>query len=100
MFTVIFGRPGCPYCVRAKELAEKLTNERDDFNYRYTSAAARISKPGRRKISACLPERLHSSVECLRLASSQTQINKKHSAPSAHQKTALKSHASSCQNDR
>ncbi|HBU0007619.1 TPA: hypothetical protein MCO32_005458, partial [Klebsiella pneumoniae] len=21
MFTVIFGRPGCPYCVRAKELA-------------------------------------------------------------------------------
>ncbi|WP_275450686.1 glutaredoxin domain-containing protein, partial [Salmonella enterica] len=23
MFTVIFGRPGCPYCVRAKELAEK-----------------------------------------------------------------------------
>ena len=29
MFTVIFGRPGCPYCVRAKELAEKLTNERD-----------------------------------------------------------------------
>ncbi|CDK62495.1 Glutaredoxin 1 [Klebsiella pneumoniae IS10] len=33
MFTVIFGRPGCPYCVRAKELAEKLTNERDDFNY-------------------------------------------------------------------
>lgn len=22
MFTVIFGRPGCPYCVRAKELAE------------------------------------------------------------------------------
>ena len=24
MFAVIFGRPGCPYCVRAKELAEKL----------------------------------------------------------------------------
>lgn len=35
MFTVIFGRPGCPYCVRAKELAEKLSKERDDFNYRY-----------------------------------------------------------------
>lgn len=35
MFTVIFGRPGCPYCVRAKELAEKLSTERDDFNYRY-----------------------------------------------------------------
>ncbi|TQS60430.1 hypothetical protein DSB72_18675, partial [Salmonella enterica subsp. enterica serovar Typhimurium] len=28
MFTVIFGRPGCPYCVRAKELAEKLSKER------------------------------------------------------------------------
>jgi len=35
MFAVIFGRPGCPYCVRAKELAEKLTEERDDFNFRY-----------------------------------------------------------------
>lgn len=35
MFTVIFGRPGCPYCVRAKALAEKLSNERDDFNFRY-----------------------------------------------------------------
>ncbi|MDC9588985.1 GrxA family glutaredoxin [Xenorhabdus sp. XENO-10] len=35
MYTVIFGRPGCPYCVRAKELAEKLKTERDDFDYRY-----------------------------------------------------------------
>lgn len=24
MQTVIFGRPGCPYCVRAKDLAEKF----------------------------------------------------------------------------
>ena len=45
MFVVIFGRPGCPYCVRAKELAEKLTNERDDFNYRYVDIHAEgISK--------------------------------------------------------
>ncbi|AUH01180.1 GrxA family glutaredoxin [Pectobacteriaceae bacterium CE70] len=35
MFAVIFGRPGCPYCVRAKELAEKLSTERDDFRFRY-----------------------------------------------------------------
>ena len=35
MFAVIFGRPGCPFCVRAKELAEKLTAERDDFEFRY-----------------------------------------------------------------
>ncbi|WP_039056408.1 GrxA family glutaredoxin [Enterobacter sp. Bisph1] len=35
MLAVIFGRPGCPYCVRAKALAEKLTAEREDFNYRY-----------------------------------------------------------------
>ena len=35
MFTVIFGREGCPFCVRAKELAERLRTERDDFNYRY-----------------------------------------------------------------
>ncbi|CAH9063599.1 Glutaredoxin 1 [Pseudoalteromonas holothuriae] len=35
MFTVIFGREGCPYCVRAKEVAERLTAQRDDFNFRY-----------------------------------------------------------------
>ena len=35
MFTVIFGREGCPFCGRAKELAERLKTERDDFNYRY-----------------------------------------------------------------
>lgn len=40
MFAVIFGRPGCPYCVRAKELAEKLTEERDDFNFRYVDIHA------------------------------------------------------------
>ena len=79
MFAVIFGRPGCPYCVRAKELAEKLTEERDDFNFRYvdihaegiskadlkpcrrsssirnTSAAAPISKRTPKSTWACLP---------------------------------------------
>ena len=40
MLAVIFGRPGCPYCVRAKDLAEKLTAERDDFNFRYVDIQA------------------------------------------------------------
>lgn len=45
MFAVIFGRPGCPYCVHAKSLAEKLTAERDDFTYRYVDIHAEgISK--------------------------------------------------------
>lgn len=35
MLTVIFGRSSCPFCVRAKELAEKLSAARDDFSYRY-----------------------------------------------------------------
>ncbi|ABE59175.1 MULTISPECIES: GrxA family glutaredoxin [Chromohalobacter] len=35
MLAVIFGRPGCPFCVRAKELAEQLSEARDDFNFRY-----------------------------------------------------------------
>lgn len=35
MFVVIFGRSGCPYCVRAKELAEKLKTNLSDFDYRY-----------------------------------------------------------------
>lgn len=52
MFAVIFGRPGCPYCVRAKELAEKLTEERDDFNFRYIDIHAEASpKPTWKKLS-------------------------------------------------
>ncbi|WP_305456712.1 GrxA family glutaredoxin [Photobacterium leiognathi] len=45
MFVVIFGRLGCPFCVRAKELAEKIKAERDDFNFRYVDIHAEgISK--------------------------------------------------------
>jgi len=40
MFVVIFGRPGCPYCVRAKNLAEKLKGEVADFDYRYVDIIA------------------------------------------------------------
>ena len=40
MFAVIFGRPGCPYCVRSKELAEKLESELDDFKFRYIDIPA------------------------------------------------------------
>lgn len=35
MFVVIFGRPDCPFCVKAKDLAEKYSLERDDVEYRY-----------------------------------------------------------------
>lgn len=35
MQAVIYGRPGCPYCSRAKALAEELTSRRDDFSFRY-----------------------------------------------------------------
>ena len=35
MLTVIFGRPGCPYCVRAVQIAKQLSTQRDDFEYRY-----------------------------------------------------------------
>lgn len=35
MLTVIFGRSGCPFCVRAKDLADRLASARDDFSYRY-----------------------------------------------------------------
>jgi glutaredoxin 1 len=45
MFTVIFGRPGCPFCVRAKEVAEKLTADRGDFKFKYVDIQAEgISK--------------------------------------------------------
>lgn len=45
MFVVIFGRPGCPYCVRAKQIAETLTESREDFRFRYVDMHAEgISK--------------------------------------------------------
>ncbi|ARD21985.1 GrxA family glutaredoxin [Shewanella sp. 1_MG-2023] len=45
MFVVIFGRPGCPYCVRAVELSEKLTEQRDGFKFKYVDIHAEgISK--------------------------------------------------------
>lgn len=45
MFTVIFGKPGCPFCVRAKEIAETLSSQRDDFSFRYVDIQAEgISK--------------------------------------------------------
>jgi len=45
MFVVIFGRPACPFCVRAKEIAETLKETREDFNYRYVDIHAEgISK--------------------------------------------------------
>jgi len=35
MNVVIFGRPGCPYCVRAVQLSEQLSEKRDGFQFRY-----------------------------------------------------------------
>ncbi len=40
MFVVIFGRAGCPYCVRAKNLADKLKQSLPDFDYRYVDIVA------------------------------------------------------------
>lgn len=36
MFVKIYGRGNCPYCVRAKALAEKLKKTLSDFDYQYT----------------------------------------------------------------
>lgn len=45
MYVVIFGRPGCPYCVRAVQLSEQLVEKRDDFKFRYVDIHAEgISK--------------------------------------------------------
>lgn len=45
MFTVIFGRPACPFCVRAKNIAETLKADLEDFDFRYIDIHAEgISK--------------------------------------------------------
>lgn len=35
MYTVIFGRSACPYCVRAKKIAQQLKESQDNFDFRY-----------------------------------------------------------------
>lgn len=45
MFVVIFGRPSCPYCVSATELAKKLESVGAIEGYRYVDIIAEgISK--------------------------------------------------------
>ncbi|MBE0488451.1 MAG: GrxA family glutaredoxin [Halomonas sp.] len=40
MFVVIFGRPGCPYCVFANELASRLQNAGAIEGFRYVDIQA------------------------------------------------------------
>lgn len=35
MHAVIYGRPGCPYCSKARQIAEYLKTNRDDFGFEY-----------------------------------------------------------------
>jgi len=35
MIITIYGRPGCPFCVRAKQIAEKLAASHDDISCTY-----------------------------------------------------------------
>ena len=40
MFVVIFGRPGCPFCVRAQALAERLESAGAIQGHRYVDIQA------------------------------------------------------------
>lgn len=45
MIAEIFGRPDCPFCVRAQALAARLAARRDDFQFHYVDIyAAGITK--------------------------------------------------------
>lgn len=45
MFVVIYGRPGCPFCVHAKQLADQLSDAAAIEGYRYIDMYAEgISK--------------------------------------------------------
>ena len=37
MHAVIYGRPGCPYCIRAQMTAKSLQKQRDDFSFEYVN---------------------------------------------------------------
>ena len=46
MFVEIYGRLSCPYCVRAKQLAEKMKTELPDFDFKFVDMIAEgIEKP-------------------------------------------------------
>jgi len=40
MYAVIFGRAGCPQCARVKEVAERLSKKRKEFEWRYVDIHA------------------------------------------------------------
>ncbi|AHG72458.1 Glutaredoxin [Mannheimia sp. USDA-ARS-USMARC-1261] len=40
MFVEIYGRLSCPYCVRAKQLAEKMKTELNDFDFKFIDMIA------------------------------------------------------------
>lgn len=45
MFVEIYGRNSCPYCTRAKALAEKMKTELSDFDFKFVDMIAEnISK--------------------------------------------------------
>lgn len=45
MFVEIYGRLSCPYCVRAKTLAERMKQELSDFDFKFIDMIAEnISK--------------------------------------------------------
>ena len=71
MFTVIFGRPGCPFCVRAKDVADQLKSDRDDFDYRYVDIQAEgITKLTWKKpsVNRCTPCRRFLSMRIMSAA--------------------------------
>jgi glutaredoxin 1 len=35
MFLKIYGKKGCPFCVKAKKLADQLKSFREDFDFEY-----------------------------------------------------------------
>ena len=37
MFVEIYGRLTCPYCIRAKALAEKMQSELADFDFKFVN---------------------------------------------------------------
>ncbi|AUI66396.1 MULTISPECIES: GrxA family glutaredoxin [Glaesserella] len=40
MLVEIYGRMSCPYCVRAKQLAEKMKTELSDFDFKFIDMIA------------------------------------------------------------
>lgn len=63
MHATIYGRPGCSYCMRAKQIAELLKTKREDFDFTYIDMS--MTGIGKEDIEAKIGQPVHTVPQIL-----------------------------------